>query len=71
MNGLMLFVGKSQKEKLNAGTEPGNIPSQRVCEKAGFHKKEVLEKAFQVPNPETGEMEWRSVIIWEVKRPKV
>ncbi|PVH88876.1 acyl-CoA N-acyltransferase [Cadophora sp. DSE1049] len=59
-----------QKDKLSAGTERANLPSQRVLEKAGFKKKEVIEKAFEAPNPDTGEMEWRSAIIWEVERPK-
>ncbi|KAH7336269.1 N-acetyltransferase-like protein [Rhexocercosporidium sp. MPI-PUGE-AT-0058] len=59
-----------QKNKIHAGTEPENIPSQRVCEKAGFTKKGILEKAFEKPNPQTGEMEWKPVIIWEVERPK-
>ncbi|KAH6710993.1 GNAT domain-containing protein [Leptodontidium sp. 2 PMI_412] len=61
---------KLQKEKLHAGTEPENLPSQRVLEKAGFTNKGILEKAFEAPNQQTGEMEWRSVIIWEVERPK-
>ena len=46
-----------QKEKLSAGTEAANIPSQRVLEKAGFKRKEVIDKAFEAPNPETGVME--------------
>ncbi|KAL2068992.1 hypothetical protein VTL71DRAFT_15330 [Oculimacula yallundae] len=60
-----------QMEKLNAGTEPGNLASQRVVEKAGFRRKKLVEKAFEAPNPVTKEMEWRSIILWEVERPKV
>ncbi|CZS93916.1 uncharacterized protein RAG0_03971 [Rhynchosporium agropyri] len=61
---------KMQKEKLNAGTEPGNMASQRVVQKAGFKRKGLVEKAFEAPNPETKVMEWRSIILWEVERPK-
>ncbi|KAI9055975.1 hypothetical protein LZ554_000909 [Drepanopeziza brunnea f. sp. 'monogermtubi'] len=59
-----------QKDILSAGTEPGNVQSRRVLEKAGFTRGATVEKAFEARNSVTGEMEWRAAILWHMERPK-
>ncbi|KUJ23263.1 acyl-CoA N-acyltransferase, partial [Mollisia scopiformis] len=47
-----------KRDKIIAYTSPENIPSQRVLEKSGFAKAELIEKAYPAPDPVTKKMKW-------------
>ncbi|KAN0119356.1 Acetyltransferase (GNAT) domain containing protein [Hyaloscypha variabilis] len=60
-----------QKDHLVAETEPKNAPSQRVLEKAGFIRGELVRDAFEVEDPLTGEKSMRAAFHWKFDPPPV
>lgn len=64
-----IYTGKFQKETLVAETEPENVASGRVLEKAGFEKWELVVNAFEVEDLVTGEKGWRDAVPWKMGRP--
>ena len=65
------WKGEFQKDHLVAETEPENAPSQRVLEKAGFIRGELVRDAFEVEDPLTGEKSMRAAFHWKFDPPPV
>ncbi|KAE8443977.1 hypothetical protein EG329_001201 [Mollisiaceae sp. DMI_Dod_QoI] len=59
-----------RKDMIIAYTAPANISSQRVLEKSGFTKGELIKQAYEAPDMLTQEMTWYPASRWHLERPK-
>jgi len=61
--------GDFQKDYLTAETEPENTASERVLEKAGFIRGDLVQEAFEVEDHLTGEKSMQAAFPWRFDPP--